>query len=169
MKVLGVDPGSYCTGWGLLGGTAHRPSILDCGVIRLPRGGAFPARLGVLQSEFRSLVERLSAAACVESPFHSVNARAALQLAHARGVILATLGEAGVPVTEHAPASVKKAVTGSGKADKMQVRMMVERLLGDPGEDVTEDVTDALAVAYCHVVSGAFREAVARSASRRPD
>lgn len=168
MRVLGVDPGSYRTGWGILRGSADRPGIIECGVIHLPRKGTFASRLGRLQAEFRSLVDRLEPeAASVEAPFHGANARAALQLAHARGVILAVLGEAGVPVEELSPASVKKALTGNGRADKIQVRSMVARLMGDPGPGLSEDVTDALAVAYCHLVNSRFRDAVERASRTR--
>jgi crossover junction endodeoxyribonuclease RuvC len=98
----------------------------------------------------------------VESPFHGPNARAALQLAHARGVVLACLGQAGIQVAEYSPATIKKAITGTGKADKEQVQAMVRRLLGNPADE-SRDVSDALAVAYCHLASSGFAAASRRA------
>jgi crossover junction endodeoxyribonuclease RuvC len=169
LRVLGVDPGSFRTGWGLVGGTAQEPSLIECGVILLPRRGAFPDRLHRLLVEFGSLVARLAPTrAAVEAPFHGVNARAALQLAHARGVVLAVLGAAAVPVTEYAPATVKMAVTGAGRADKEQVRTMVKRLLGrDWDGSGFADESDALAVALCHLVTLRYRDAISGGAKRR--
>ena len=99
------------------------------------------------------LLERLGPEqAAVESPFHGVNPRSALQLAHARGVILAALHGAGVPLTEYAPAAVKLSVTGNGRAEKAQVQDMVVRLLRIPGGRAPDtDAADALAVALCHL------------------
>ncbi len=169
LRVLGVDPGSFRTGWGLVGGTAQEPSLIECGVIRLPSRGAFPDRLHRLLVEFGSLVGRLApTGSAVEAPFHGANARAALQLAHARGVVLAVLGASAVPVTEYTPATVKMAVTGGGRADKEQVRTMVRRLLGREwaGSGLTDE-SDAIAVALCHLVTLRYRAAVSSAAKRR--
>jgi len=172
MRVLGVDPGSVVTGWGLLGGTPERPLLIESGVIRLgPSASPFPERLHRLATAFDDLVARLAPSeAAVEAPFHGVNARTALQLAHARGVLLATLSGAGVPVIEYWPASVKVAVAGSGKADKAQVRAMVMRWLGLRVLAGPADRTDALAVALCHAASAGYMRAVSepRRVRRRP-
>jgi crossover junction endodeoxyribonuclease RuvC len=160
-----VDPGSLVTGWGIVEGDASRSRVVDCGVIRLRRRASFPDRLHQLQEEFASIVEKWSpASAAVETPFHGANARSALQLAHARGVLLAVLAGCGVKVTEYTPAVVKKSVTGNGRAAKDQVRAMVRRLL-DLGEASVEelDVTDALAVAICHLAEAGIRAALSRS------
>jgi len=169
VRVLGVDPGSYRTGWGLVGGSAVEPSLIECGVIRLPQRAPLPERLHRLLAELQGLVERLGpTASAVEAPFHGINARAALQLAHARGVVLAVMGAAGVPVTEYAPATVKLAVTGAGRADKEQVRAMVKRLLGGAWAGTgSSDESDALAVALCHITTLRYRAEVAASAKRR--
>ncbi len=168
-RVLGVDPGSICTGWGLVGGTAFEPALIECGVIRLPKRATFPERLHRLLAEFTDLVGRLApTVAAVEAPFHGINARAALQLAHARGVVLAVLGAAGVPVTEYAPATVKMAVTGAGRADKGQVGAMVGRLLGGSWTNSgSTDESDALAVALCHLASLRHRAAIAHAPDAR--
>ncbi len=169
LRILGVDPGSICTGWGLVGGSAERPVLLDCGVVRLPARRPFADRLCFLRREFDALLVRLRPTeAAVESPFHGANARAALQLAHARGVVLAGLGGAGVPVSEYAPATVKKSVVGVGKAEKTQVQAMVRRMLGSEAEPSGSlDATDALAVALCHLSGRGLAEAIARASRPR--
>jgi crossover junction endodeoxyribonuclease RuvC len=158
------------TGWGLIGGTANRPELLECGVIRL-RGSDFAARLGALKTEFELLLTRLEpTSAAVEGAFHGAHARAALQLAHSRGVILATLAAAGLEVDEYSPATVKKSVTGNGRATKDQVRTMVYRLLSASDRQASRDLSDALAVALCHVATRAFARRVpdpGRAASSR--
>jgi crossover junction endodeoxyribonuclease RuvC len=169
LRILGIDPGSLVTGWGLLDGG---PVLIDCGVIRLQRARSFPARLSLLHDELVRLVDRhRPTTAAVESPYHGSSARSALQLAHARGVILAVLAGAGVEVAEYTPATVKKSVTGNGRAEKDQVRRMVARLLDDRVAGHPDDLTDALAVALCHEAARKLSEAVQRSTrrdSRRP-
>lgn len=167
-RILGIDPGSQVTGWGLLAGSAAEPRLLEAGVLRLGAGD-LAKRLALLQEQLAQLVSRLRpTAAAVESPFHGASARSALQLAHARGVILAVLAAAEVEVAEYTPATVKKAVTGSGRADKRQVASMVGRLLGGPPPSGSHDLTDALALALCHLASAAHRAAVSRARDSRP-
>jgi len=171
LRILGVDPGSIATGWGLVCGDPGRPELVDCGVIRLP-GDSFAGRLAVLKTDFETLVERLEpSSAAVESAFHGSHPRAALQLAHSRGVILATLAAAGIDVAEYTPATVKKSVTGNGRASKEQVRSMVFRLLRAPSRRSPSDLSDALAVALCHAASQAFHSRIprpTRAVSPRP-
>ena len=110
-------------------------------------------RLARLHEALTSIVATSSPShAAVEAPFHGVSARSALQLAHARGVVLAVLGAACVPVSEYAPATIKKAVTGSGRAEKPQVAAMVCRMLRVADPAMREDVSDATAAALCHLV-----------------
>ncbi len=168
MKTLGIDPGSSVTGWGLIDGNASRPRLIECGQLRLPSGAAFHTRLLELRRGIDELLVRLQpAAAAVEWPFHGVNARSALQLAHARGVLLCSLAEHGIEPDEYAPATIKKAVTGSGRADKVQVRTMVLRLLAASDDQVRgSDAADALAVALCHQQS-CRHPAAGRAPARR--
>lgn len=135
----------------MIGGTVHAPTLIDCGEIRLPSRVPFASRLATLRERFeRVVLDAVPTMSAVEGPFHGANARSALQLAHARGVILSVLAGAGVPPIEYAPATVKKTVSGSGRADKEQVRTMVARLTGRPAKGISHDVADAIAVALCH-------------------
>lgn len=163
MRILGVDPGSILTGWGLVGGRVDDPVLLDCGEIRLPASQPLPSRLHLLAVEFTKLIGCLEpTGAAVEMPFQGVNARAALQLAHARGVLLAALAGAGIPVAEYTPATVKKSITGNGMAEKAQVQGMVQRLVRSQLPSAGLDRSDALAVALCHMASAGRSAAIAR-------
>ena len=147
--ILGIDPGSRVTGWALVEGSPEKPRVLAAGVIRTGARRKFPERLAAIQEALATILEEhRPPLAAVESPFHGVSARSALQLAHARGVILATLYRAGVAIEEYSPATIKKTVTGSGRATKEQVAFMVERLAGTRSS--SHDLTDAVAVALCH-------------------
>ncbi len=162
VAILGVDPGSVATGWALVAGTPERPRVLACGVIKAPARRPFGERLATIQDRFVEILgEQDPAVAAVESPFHGASARSSLQLAHARGVILAALSRAGISTVEYSPAAVKKTVTGSGRATKEQVAFMVERLAGI--KSPSHDLTDAVAVALCHQT----HDRLARTLSRQ--
>jgi crossover junction endodeoxyribonuclease RuvC len=167
LRVLGVDPGSRITGWGVLEGSSRRTWLVAGDVIRLAAGLPLAERLFHLQREIERVVEsQAPGIVAVESPYHGASARSALVLAHARGAILAALGRTGVPVAEYAPATVKNAVTGNGRADKDQVRRMLAHWLGAAVVTRPHDLTDALAVALCHVASCRHATAVAHGRSR---
>jgi len=164
VRVLGIDPGTLVTGWGLLDGPARHPRLVDCGVIRLPSRDSLAARLARLHVELDEIVRRLEpTTAAVESPFHGKSSRAALQLAHARGVILSVLAGAEVEVVEYTPATVKQQVAGNGRADKQQVQRMLAHLLGRELSGQPADLTDALAVGLCHLGQADFQRALERS------
>jgi crossover junction endodeoxyribonuclease RuvC len=166
-RVLGVDPGSLVTGWGVVVESPGRVALETCGAIRLRPELDLASRLARLHREFEDLVAELAPdAAAVETPFHGSSARSALQLAHARGVILAVLGRAGLAVGEYSPAQVKKSISGNGRADKSQVGAMVRRLLGLDARGAGHDVQDALAVAWCHLATVRFLRAVGGSSLR---
>lgn len=168
-RVLGVDPGSLRSGWALVAGDGDRPLLVACGEIALPRRLPFAERLARLHAELAGvLAEHLPTEAAVEAPFHGASARSALQLAHARGVVLAALAAARVPVHEYAPATIKMAVTGSGRADKAQVQAMVARFLPDGRASEGPDVADAAAAALCHLVSSRAAALAAGGYRRRP-
>lgn len=149
MRVLGIDPGTVVTGWGLVEERGSRLSRIESGVIRTR--GVLPARLAAIHEGIRLLLERLSPA-CVslEKSFVGTNVQSAFRLGEARGVILAAAAQREVAVHEYSPAEIKISVSGTGRATKDQVQMMVSRLLGiDPVP--YSDESDAIAAAICHL------------------
>jgi crossover junction endodeoxyribonuclease RuvC len=151
MIILGVDPGSRRTGYGAVESDGRRHRLLEMGTLAPPPRLDLPRRLHVIHEQLAHILDRIRPdALAVEDVFHAVNTRTALVLGHVRGVVLLAGAEAGVPVFEFAPATVKVQVTGFGRAEKAQVALMVARLLGLPGDGEAGDAADALAVALCH-------------------
>jgi crossover junction endodeoxyribonuclease RuvC len=151
MRVLGIDCGSERTGYGVIESDGRRHRMVVCGVIRTHAGSPLEQRLLEISRELREVV-RLYApeAAAVEGVFCSTNARSALKLAHVRGVALLIVAEAGLECGEYSPLEVKTSVVGYGRAQKGQVQLMIRALLGLGETAVSEDASDALAVAICH-------------------
>jgi crossover junction endodeoxyribonuclease RuvC len=147
--VLGVDPGSHATGYGVIS-TGPVVRMLAGGVIRARKGAPLSERLLDINSALNDVIAAHDPVAmAVEDLFNAKNARSSLILGHARGVILLAGATAGLAVQEYAPREVKKALTGNGAATKEQVRFMVMRLLGLK-EEPPLDQSDALAVALAH-------------------
>ncbi len=150
MLILGLDPSLTCTGWGVIRADGNRLSHLANGQIRTRPSDPLPARLVQLEAALVALLaEHRPTAAAVEEVFVNENGRSTLKLGAARGVALLCVGRLGAEVGEYAPTLIKKAVVGTGGADKAQVRAMIARLL--PGAIIAgEDAADALAVAITH-------------------
>ena len=150
MKILGLDPGSRYTGYGLVERRGRKLQALAMGRISLPAKQPLPVRLGRLAAELEGLLNRYAPdVAVLESLFHGVNPRSLIVLAQARGALLATLAAADLEICEFAPAEIKMALTGSGRADKTQVARMVRMVLALPPDDLPSDATDALAASIC--------------------
>lgn len=155
MIVLGVDPGSHATGYGVIQ-TGPVVRMLGGGVIRAGKMATLADRLLAIHEELTAVVDRFGPEAmAVEDLFNAKNARSSLILGHARGVILLAGARAGLAVAEYAPREVKKALTGNGAATKEQVRFMVMRLLNIK-ESPPLDQSDALAVALAHAGRSRF-------------
>jgi len=155
VRILGLDPGTAATGFGIVAFADGRLTLELCGVWRPPAGLELPRRLDFLASALQEVVDReRPAAVSVETVFAAKNVASALKLAHARGVLLAGAARACVPVFEYEPRLVKKALVGYGNAEKEQVRAMVLSLLSRQRSRIPLDAADALAVAICHVHSG---------------
>lgn len=151
MRILGIDPGSVRTGYGCIDADGARCQVVCSGVIAMSARLSFPEKLLAIHASLsRTLDECRPACVAVESLFHAVNTRSAFALAHARGVIVLAATQAGLPVVEYAPAEVKRAVVGYGRAEKQQVQHMVRLLLGLAEPPAPFDVSDALAIAICH-------------------
>ncbi len=158
--IMGIDPGLNRCGWGLVASEGARLSYIAHGVIAPAPKQQLASRLLCL---FEQLGEVLDAhqpnEVAVEETYVNNNARAALALGQARGVALAAAARRGVVVAEYSPATIKKAVVGSGGADKNQIAFMVRRLLPTAGE-LTADAADALGVALCHAAHAGMRRRV---------
>jgi crossover junction endodeoxyribonuclease RuvC len=155
--IIGIDPGLNRCGWGVVASEGVRLSYVAHGVVAPPQKADLAVRLGVLFEELSHVIALHNPhEAAVEETFVNSNARAALALGQARGVTLAAAARAGVVVAEYSPSTIKKAVVGSGAADKSQIAFMVRRLLPTAGE-VKADAADALGVALCHAAHGSFR------------
>src|SRR5437763_7118424 len=152
MRILGVDPGSICTGFGVIDSDRGKLQLIEQGSINTPRGAELADRLYHIHGALLSVISRtLPAAVAVETPFAGQNVKSLIQLAHARGVILLAARSANLPVFEYAPRSIKSAVVGYGAAEKQQVAKMVRLLIsGCATEVMSTDASDALAVAICH-------------------
>ncbi len=152
MIVLGLDPGSRYTGFGVVEQEGSRVRQLDAGRIALTAEPTPAARMARLAEGVEETLERWQpAAAVLESLFHGRNSRSLIALAQARGVILSVLGRRGLDVREYSPAEVKQAVCGNGRADKTQVSRMVDVLLGPAPAPRSADASDALAAALCYL------------------
>jgi crossover junction endodeoxyribonuclease RuvC len=149
MRILGIDPGSRLTGFGIIDIEGDRVRPVHFGVIKAGTG-EFTGRLGIIFSGIRDLVsEYRPDEAAVETVFVSHNASSAIKLGQARGAAVCAVIDSDIPVAEYSPRSVKQAIVGRGAADKVQVQHMVRVLLG-LSESPQEDAADALAVALCH-------------------
>jgi crossover junction endodeoxyribonuclease RuvC len=168
--ILGIDPGTALTGYGVVragaGPGAATATLVECGVIRTVAADPLPARLHVIAEGIRELLARHRPdAMAVEDVFYARNVRTTLVLGHARGVILLAGAEAGVPIHEYAPAEVKKAVVGTGSATKTQVQFMLAKLLrlksppepSDAADGVAAALTCAMRLPLARAIAGARR------------
>jgi crossover junction endodeoxyribonuclease RuvC len=160
-RLLGIDPGLRFTGWGLVAAEGNRLRHLADGVIATETEASVPERLRALHDALATLLAELRPdEAAVEETYVNRNGTATLKLGYARGVALLAPALAGIPVAEYGAKAVKRAVVGTGGAEKQQVADMVRRLL--PGAMLTRsDAADALAVAICHAHHRASRLRVA--------
>ena len=170
MIVLGIDPSSISTGYGLIEEVRQRQyRYLGCGCIRPNAGLAFEDRLVFIYDRLTQLLKECPPdAVAVESTFFGKDADAAAKLGQARGVILLAARKAGQPISHYPPAEVKKAVVGHGRATKEQVRFMVCRILSLKEVPKPLDASDALAIALCHLYQPA-RRLPSISSKRRPE
>jgi len=167
MIILGVDPGSLRTGYGAIETDGRRHRLVEKGVLLSPGRRPLYERLRHIHAGMAALIARLQPGAiAVEDVFHAANTRTALVLGHVRGVILLAGAEAGLPIHEFSPATVKVQVTGFGRAEKTQVALMVARLLDLAGEAEPGDASDALAVAVCQAHLQGMPAAMHRAARR---
>ena len=152
MRILGVDPGSVTTGFGVIDYERGRLALVEQGAIHTRRGAELSERLVVIHDGMREVIARVQPQAiAVETPFAGNNVKSLIQLAHARGVVLLAAQSAGIQLFEYSPRSVKSAIVGYGAAEKDQVAKLVRMLLpGCATLKMSPDASDALAIAICH-------------------
>lgn len=168
MRVLGIDPGTLTSGYGIVAEEDHRLFHVTSGGISPSAKQPFPKRLKKIYEELDKLISKYKPhVVVVEDLFVSKNIKSALKLGHSRGVVILAAMNAGLPVFEYTPLEVKQAVVGSGKAEKKQVQLMVKTLLDLPKPPHPADAADALAAAICHIHSSRLREMLRSPASSR--
>jgi len=151
MRVLGIDPGSGSTGYGIIETDGLRHKAVQFGAIRTRPRSPFQQRLLGIYTGLTAVLSREKVdVVAVEEVFHASNVRSALRLGHARGIALLVAAQQGLKVFEYSPLEIKNAVVGYGLAEKVQVQRMVKFLLHLPETPAPDDAADALAVAICH-------------------
>lgn len=159
MKILGVDPGTAITGYGLVESDGDALSVVTYGAITTPADWQLPRRLQHIYAELTALIARYQPTdAVVEKLFFSKNVRTALSVGQARGVALLAAAQAGLAIAEYTPLQIKQAVVGYGRAEKIQIQQMVKLLLRLDTIPQPDDAADALAVAICHAHSARFSD-----------
>ncbi len=149
MKILGIDPGNYCTGYSIIQSEGNRYKVLTYGSIKFRKR---PDNLSKIFSGLQEIIHRFSPEEiALESAFYGKNPQSLLRLGEVRGVILLLSSFNNIPIYEYTPQKVKNSITGYGWAGKGEVSMMVEKLLNVKPDN--HDEADAIAVAFCHILS----------------
>jgi crossover junction endodeoxyribonuclease RuvC len=152
--VLGIDPGTQITGYGVVEAGQGRITLVECGVIRTSAARPLSARIREIYEGIVELIERHEpAAVSIEDVFHGKNSRTALSLGHARGAIMLAASLKDLPISEYTAVEIKKAVTGTGRATKDQVGFMVQQRLRLRSAPAPADAADGVAAALCHCMS----------------
>ncbi|MBA2517380.1 MAG: crossover junction endodeoxyribonuclease RuvC [Solirubrobacterales bacterium] len=161
MIVLGIDPGTANTGFGVVGHRDGQLVALDGGVVQTPAADDPGTRLAAIHARIGALMDRYAPeAVAVEDLYFGANARSAFAVGQARGVVVLAAGQRGIPCRSYTPQQVKGAVCGSGRADKGQVQRMVQALLSLSELPRPDHAADALAVAICHANGAPLRAAL---------
>jgi len=168
MIILGIDPGTAVTGYGVIEVKNNSVSWVDCGIIATDAKSPLPERLQSIHSAIEQCLTRHGPErVAIEQAFYAKNVHTTLLLGHARGVLMLAAQNAGALIAEYSPREIKKAVTGNGNAEKSQVEYMVRMLLSPPAVSLRSDAYDALAVALCDFYHAGMRGIAARAAGRR--
>ncbi len=165
MNILGIDPGSETTGWGVIETDGRRAKLVEFGVIRSSLRERFAVRLLRISDGVEEIIRKFEPEACsIEEGFYAVNVKTAIKLGQVRGVVLVAAERAKVEIAEYAPRLVKQTVVGYGAAEKHQVGEMVRLLLNLTAAPQPHDAADALALAICH----SHHQTVNRIAAQNP-
>ena len=166
MRVLGIDPGSQTTGWGIVEGDGRKYSLIDFGSIRASSSLKFSTRLLKMCNGLEDVIAKHRPEACaLEDSFLATNVKVSMKLGQVRGVVLLVAERAALEIHEYSPRLVKQTVVGYGNAEKHQVQEMVRLLLSLKTIPAPHDAADALAVAICHFHHSTFAQKIARAMS----
>jgi len=164
MKVLGIDPGTVVTGIGVVEESESGLKCVYAGKVRTSQKSNLSVRLNNIFDELQKVIAEYEPdEGAVENLFFANDAKSALKLGHARGVALLAIEKSGIPVAEYMPTEVKKAVLGYGRGDKNQIQHMVKLMLNLPDKKMISDISDALAVAICHIHNRETEEKLKRA------
>ena len=159
MRILGIDPGFAITGYSIIDYQGNKFRLIDSGAVTTKAGTSFPIRLTKIYDDLSMIIDEYKPdAISVEELFFNNNAKTAINVAQARGVVLIVGCKKGVPTFEYTPLQIKQAVTGYGRADKIQVQRMVKTILNVESLPKLDDTTDSMAAAICHAHSAKFSE-----------
>ena len=161
MRILGIDPGFAITGYSIIDYKGNRFKLVDSGAITTKAGISFPIRLTKIYDDLNQIIDEFSPeAVAVEELFFNNNVKTAINVAQARGVIITVGCKRKIPTYEYTPLQVKQAVTGYGRADKVQVQKMVKSILNVETIPKLDDITDSMAIAICHAHSSKFSKCI---------
>ena len=151
MKILGLDPGTATTGWGIVEENKKEPMVVGFGLIETDKNKSTSARLKEIGEDLEKIIEKYEPdEVAIEDLFFFKNLKTAIKVAQARGVLIFVCVKKGLKVNEYTPLQIKQALTGYGRADKRQVQIMVKNVLKLKNIPKPDDASDALAVAICH-------------------
>lgn len=157
MRILGIDPGFAITGYSVIDYIGNKFKLITSGAILTEAGESFPQRLLKINNDLENIIDTYKPEAIsVEELFFNNNAKTAINVAQARGVILVVGCKKNIPTYEYTPLQIKQAVVGYGRADKIQVQKMVKTILGVEKLPKLDDTTDSMAAAICHAHSAKF-------------
>lgn len=164
MIILGIDPGTATTGWGVIDCENQKVKALGYDYISTKAGLALSKRLYIIYNSLHEIILKYKPdVVAVEELFFTKNVKTAIAVAHARGVILFAAEEMGLEVAEYTPLQIKQAITGYGRADKKQMQYMTKQILGLEKVPSPDDVADALSAALCHYNSYKWNKKVLQS------
>ena len=157
MIVLGIDPGFAITGYSIIDYEGNKFRLIDSGAVTTKAGVSFPIRLTKIYDDISMIIDEYKPdAISVEELFFNNNVKTAINVAQARGVVLTVGCKKNIPTFEYTPLQIKQAVTGYGRADKVQVQKMVKTILNVESLPKLDDTTDSMAAAICHAHSSKF-------------
>jgi crossover junction endodeoxyribonuclease RuvC len=164
MRVLGIDPSSQSTGFGIIEYSQNKYAALNYGTIKPSQRLAFHHKMNEIKVELEKIIEAYAPdEVAIENPFYAQNIKTAIALGQVRGAVLVAVAEQNCTLFEYSPLEIKKAVTGYGQADKDQVKNMVKILLEIEDDELETDASDALAAAICHLNTRVFEKKLEES------